>query len=294
MTVLITGGTGSIGKKLTVRLKNSGLGIRVLARKLSAENDNGTSYIKGDLEKTESLDKAVADPVDTVIHLAGITHTHNSQLYYEINAEGTKNLIKACQKKGVKRFIYVSSRAACPEGGAYARSKLLAEKTVKESGLDWTILRPSEVYGMENKEGVSGLINIVRKSPFVPVIGNGRYSLNPVFADDLAQSIAAALKNKASFKKTYTIAGPQELTYNELTDKISQILGVKRIKIFIPLILLEICAHLFHLLGINALVYDQIPRLLCKKSADISLARKDLNFNPRTVEEGIRKIISIR
>lgn len=293
MTVLITGGTGSIGKKLTVRLKNSGFEIRVLARKFSAENDNGTSYIKGDLKETESLDKAVMG-VDAVIHLAGITHTHDSKLYYKINAEGTKNLIKACQKKGVRRFIHISSRAACPEGGAYARSKLMAEKTVKESGLDWTILRPSEVYGTEKREAVSGLINIVRKSPLVPVIGNGRYSLNPVSVDDLAQSIAATLENKASFKKTYTIAGPEELTYNELTDKISQILGVKRIKIFIPLILFEICARLFHLLGINALVYDQIPRLLCKKSADISLARKDLNFNPRTVEEGIRTIISTR
>lgn len=294
MLILITGGTGSIGKKLIEKLQNSGYRLRILSRKKTeseASASGNFEYIKGNLENSDNLDKAVEN-ADGVIHLAGITHTNDFKMYFKINAEGTKNLTEACRRKGVKKFIYISSRTACEEGGAYAQSKLLAEKIVKESGLDWTILRPSEVYGTKEKEAISRLISIVKKSLFVPIIGNGRYLLSPVYIDDLVQSILSALKNNSSIKKTYIIAGPEELTYVELVDKISKILGVKRIKIFIPVIFFKLLAFLFGFLGSNTLVRDQIPRLLCKKSADISSAKQELNFNPRTVENGIKIIIN--
>lgn len=285
--ILITGGTGAIGKKLIKELKNYGYRLRILIRNANDEKLDGIEFAAGDLNNIESLEKAAAG-VDAVIHLAGITHTNNLGLYYKINTEGTKNLTKACRINNVKRFIYISSRAACPEGGAYAESKLLAENFLKESSLDWTILRPSEVYGADKKAAISKLVNIIQKYPYVPVVGDGQYLLSPVYADDLIQSIIAALKNNISLERTYTIAGPETLTYSDLIDRISKILGVKRIKIFLPLGLFKLLAFLFYILKINILVQDQIPRLLCVKSSDVSLARKDLNFNPRTIEEGIK------
>lgn len=292
MLVLITGASGSIGKKLTNKMQNSGYRLRILTRKNNAnESSSNIEYVKGDLEDQGSLDKATAG-IDAVIHLAGITHTNDRGSYFRINTEGTKNLIKACQNNNVKRFIYISSRSACPEGGAYAESKYLAENFLEKTSLDWTILRPAEVYGTKEKEAISGLINIVRKNPFVPVIGNGQYLLSPIYVDDVIVSIIAALKTNASIKKTYIISGPEELTYNNLIDKISRMLGARRIKIPIPVAVFKLLAVLFYFFGMNILVRDQIPRLLCKKSADISPARRDLDFNPMPIEEGIKILIS--
>lgn len=291
MLILITGATGSIGKKLTDKLRNSGCRLRILARKIDAGNISGGNIecAKGSLEDIKSLNEA-ASGADIAIHLAGITHTNKEALYFKINTEGTENLINACQNNGVKKFIYISSRTACEEGGAYAKSKLLAEKALEKSGLDWVILRPSEIYGAGGKEAISKLINIMQKSAFVPIIGNGQYLLSPVHADDLIQSILAILKNNAYSKKIYTIAGPEEFTYSELADKISEILGVKRIKIFIPLGVFEFLAFVFYIFKKDIFVRDQIPRLICKKSSDITPAKKELGFNPRTLEEGIKLI----
>lgn len=291
MLILITGATGSIGKKLTDKLRNSGYRLRILARKIDDGNISGGNieYSKGSLEDAQSLNKA-ASGADIVIHLAGITHTNEEALYFKINTEGTKNLINACQNNGVKKFIYISSRTACEEGGSYAKSKLLAEKALRESDLDWVILRPSEIYGAGGKEAISKLINIIQKSAFVPIIGNGQYLLSPVHADDLIQSILAILKNNAYSKKIYTIAGPEEFTYSELVDKISKIAGVKRIKIFIPLSVFEFLAFVFYIFKKDIFVRDQIPRLICEKSSDIAPAKKELRFNPRTLEEGIKLI----
>lgn len=291
MLILITGATGSVGKKLTDKLQNSGYRLRILERKVDAINISGGNIerAKGSLEDIKSLNEALSG-IDIVIHLAGITHTNKEALYFKINTGGTKNLIKACKNNGVKKFIYISSRTACEEGGAYAKSKLLAEKALLESDLDWVILRPAEIYGAGGKEAISKLINIIEKSPFIPIIGNGQYLLSPVHADDLIQSILAILKNNAYSKKIYTIAGPEEFTYSELTDKISKILGVKRRKIFIPLSVFEFLAFVFYLFKKDILVRDQIPRLICKKSSDIAPAKKELGFNPRTLKEGIKLI----
>lgn len=286
MLILLTGGTGSIGKQLTDELMKSGYNLRILSRNSSAKERKNIEYISGDLNNIESLASAVKG-VDAIIHLAGITHTNDTKLYYAINTEGTRNLIKACQINNANRFIYISSRTACLEGGAYAKSKYIAEELVKASGLKWTILRPSEVYGAEKKEAIENLAAMIKKYPVIPIIGNGRYSLSPVHIDDLVQCIIAALNNNASFGKTYTVAGPEEFTFNQIVDKISNIYHVKRVKIFIPITLLKFIAFLFGILKMNTIVRDQIPRLLCKKSADISPAREDLKFNPRKIEEGL-------
>ena len=147
MRILITGGTGIIGKKLTGKLKELDYELRLLVFKSELENiKNGNLEIAvGDLSDPASLRQATSE-VDIVIHLAAITHTNNQELYLKVNTEGTKNLIRACEDNQVTKFIFVSSRTASEEGGAYAYSKLLAEKEVEQSKLDWVILRIAEVY----------------------------------------------------------------------------------------------------------------------------------------------------
>lgn len=280
MRILITGAQGLIGKKLVSKLKETNHTITILSRK---------GMVRGDLLSTPSLEKATEN-IDLVIHLAGITHTNNEQLYYDVNTKGTKNLIEASIKNSVKRFIYISTRAASSEGGAYAYSKLLAEKEVIKSSLDWIILRPAEVYGAGEKEAISRLIKIIQKSFFVPVLGNGKYTLAPVYVEDVISAIVACL-NKNISKKIYTIAGPEEITYNALIDKISNYINVKRIKIHVPVLFFRIASLIFLLSNKTIFVRDQIPRLICKKSSDIHETSRDLHFFPITFKAGLEILL---
>ena len=101
--------------------------------------------------------------MDSVLHLAAPTHSRNDSEYFKVNWEGTLNLINACKKNDVGRFIFCSSGAASGKGGAYGLSKLESEELVCESGLPWIILRPSEVFGPQMKEGTGKLISWVEK-----------------------------------------------------------------------------------------------------------------------------------
>ncbi len=291
MNILITGGEGNIGKKLVLKLKNLPYSISLLTRQKSSNLDKDFSprMVTGDLLNIESLYKATEN-IDLVIHLAGITHAHNEQLYYDINTQGTKYLIEACTKNKVRRFIYISSRAASADGGAYARSKLLAEEEVKKSVLDWIILRPAEVYGAGEKEAITRLIKIIQKSYVVPVLGDGKYTLAPVYVGDVVSAIIASLNTNIS-KKIYTLAGPEEMTYNELINKILNCLHIKRTKVHVPIPIFRIASLIASILGVKSFVPDQIPRLLYEKSSDISLARRDLHFSPIKFERGLEILL---
>ena len=224
MKILITGGEGNIGKRLVPKLMELKHTITLLLRQNKLSSGRLVKIVKGDLLNQESLLKATEN-IDLTVHLAGITHTNNQKLYYDINTKGTKNLITACQKNKVKKFIYISSRAASIDGGAYAHSKLLAEEEVRKSSMDWIILRVAEVYGASEKEVITRLIKTIKKSFFIPIVGNGEYLLAPVYVDDVIFAIISSINSRLS-QKIYTIAGPEEMTYNTLVDKILNFLQI--------------------------------------------------------------------
>ncbi|VAX29025.1 hypothetical protein MNBD_NITROSPINAE05-960, partial [hydrothermal vent metagenome] len=196
MNILLTGASGGFGKRLIPALMAREKGnLRVLKHRAPVELP-GSEQVSGELGDLDSLMTATSG-IDTVIHLAALTHSPDRENYFEVNARGTKNLITACVRNKVTRFLYMSSGAAHPEGGAYSESKLQAENIVKESGLQWTILRPREVYGTGGKEGVNQLIRWVRKWPVIPVVGNGCYAMSPVFLEDVISATVEAVFNPA-------------------------------------------------------------------------------------------------
>ena len=301
MKILITGATGIIGRKLIERLKQTEnrfsekikYQLKILIHQIKNNNfkGKGVEIIIGDLLNLDSLNQATLN-VDTVVHLAGLTHSNRQNLYYQINTIGTENLLKVCQQNKVKKFIYISSRAASNNGGAYARSKLLAERKVEQSSLNWVILQLAEVYGAGDKEAIYRLVNLIKKSCLIPIIGDGRYLLSPVFVDDVIFGIIKAIEKDNIFRKRYILAGPEEFSYNEIVSLLLKIFKVNKFKIYLPLFLIKFLALFFYIIKRDIIVRDQIPRLLCKKSADIDSAKKDLNYNPRKFEIGIRKILN--
>ena len=285
-TILITGSEGKIGRYLLDEIKDKGYSVRALYHKGALKSEsNDIDFFKADLLEPESYVSALKD-VSTVIHAAGITHTNNADLYYKVNSFGTLQLLKLCKKYGVKRFIFFSTRAISFDGGHYSRSKNIAEKYVQESGLDWVILRFGEIYGTGSNKGIDALLNHVDRFPFIPIVGNGKYTLMPVYIRDAVSSVIKVLENGNIHNRIYTISGPEVVSYNELIDRILAVKMVKKRKIHIPIIAFRaLSAVLASLTADTFLVKDQLPRLICEKSNDISLARKELHFNPGKMED---------
>lgn len=288
--ILITGATGFVGRNLIKRLSNTSK-VRCLIRKDINLGENVHS-IKGDLLNIKSLEEATKD-IDTVIHSAAIIKSNKKEEFKKVNVKGTKNLVNACVKNGVKRFIHISScDVILRNKHDYAYSKLEAEKFVKNSGLDYFIIRPTVIYGKDDKENLGILFNIIKKYPFAPVMGKGNYQLQPVYIEDVINIIFKCLNSK-KINKTYFVAGPKALTFNEIIDEASKVLSKKIIKIHFPLPLLRILLKPYEMLAKNpSLTYKKLLSVTENKICDISKTKKDLDFKPLKFEEGLKKVLS--
>ena len=288
-TLLVTGASSEMGSALLRQLlNNSDLKIRAMVHR-SLVNVSGCEIRPGNLKNKGLLVRALSG-VDTVVHMAALTKSTIESDYFEVNVSGTKNLIDACLESGVKKIIYISSSAASLNGGGYSRSKLEAEQSIKKSGMKWLILRPSEVYGQRAGDSINRLIRWIQRYIFVPVIGTGTCKLSPVFIDDVVSAIASSIFNKELENETIVLAGPEELTYDDLVDRVAAYFGVKRIKLHLPAGLIRFSITVMAKLGMDILVPDQISRLLCNKSFNINLAKEKLDYSPRVLEEGIKNI----
>ncbi len=286
MKILLTGASSGIGSDLIRRLIDcADLEIKAMVHR-SLVNIPGCEARQGDLDNPELLARAV-DGVDTVIHLAALTSSARESEYFRINVKGTKNLVDACVFAGVKRIIYISSRAASLYGGGYSRSKLEAEECVKSSGLQWLILRPSEVYGQREGDTINRLIQWVKKYPLVPVIGTGQARLSPVYIDDVVSAMERSVLDKELEGETILLDGPEELTFVELVDRIAKYFGVRRFKLHLPSGLVKFGATVLTGLGVKLLVPDQVPRLLCSKDQDYGKTSELISYSPRRLEEGL-------
>jgi len=155
MNILITGATGKLGKIILNKLVivEQFKIFTILYNDNKTETFPGIQTSRGDLSDLASLRNAVKNigAIDTVLHLAAVTHANNKAEYYSVNVEGTKNLLKVSEEIGIKKIIFISSRAACAGGGDYAESKLAAESEIKKSKLKWLILALGEVYSINGR-----------------------------------------------------------------------------------------------------------------------------------------------
>ena len=287
MKVLITGASSILGKNLTTELlKIENIYIRFLEHHTPVKRKNCQTF-KADIQDAERLIQ-VCSGIDVVIHLAALTRSSSIKGYFEVNEKGTEKLLTACQKNNVTRFIYISSAAATEMGGEYGVSKLRGEEKVKSSNLDWVVLRPSEIYGPEMDEGIGKLISWVKNFPVIPVIGDGSYFLSPVYVDDIVQAIVEIFKKDSLKNITLNLCGPEEMTMNEVIDRLSQFHKFKRKKIHLPRWFARLHISLLSALNLKFLFPDQIPRLLCKKDFKIFGTQNVIPYKPKKIEEGLR------
>lgn len=188
MTIAITGATGFVGQALLDRAAPAGTELRALARRPQAQRD-GVSWVAGDLADRAALNELVAG-VEAVIHIAGVVNAPDPAEFEAGNVAGTLAVVEAALAAGVPRLVHVSSLAARePALSAYGASKLRAERVVKASALDWTMVRPPAIYGPRDRD----MFEMFRAARWgvMPVPAGGRASL--IHVDDLADLLLALI-----------------------------------------------------------------------------------------------------
>jgi uncharacterized protein YbjT (DUF2867 family) len=238
--LLLTGATGSIGSRLLPLLLESGEDVRCLVReprRLGARRVD-VQIALGDLGEMSDpyLVRQALRGVDTVVHLAATIRDQPPKRIEELNGLATVRLLRAAERSGVERFHFFSALDAyAAQRTRFFRAKWLAEQAVASSPLRTTVFAPSIVYDHSDP-----WITLLRRFSFLPVLpvsGNGRARFQPIWAEDVARCVVAALAGEA--QPRHELAGPETLTYDQMSDLVSRIAGRPRPLVHLPLPLIR-------------------------------------------------------
>lgn len=227
----MTGGTGFVGRHVCRALVARGYVPRILVRAGSEdrvpEDMRRTCRVTpGDVTNLEFVENA-AQGTDAIVHLVGIIREYPAKgvTFDELHVHATQNALRAAARWGITRFVHMSALGAEPGGPtAYFDTKGKAEELVRRSGLAWTILRPSIIFGPGDRF-IHELADAVRRTPVFPVPGDGRYCVQPVFVGDVAKGFADAVGREDLDGRSFDVAGPERFTFNELVDRIAASVG---------------------------------------------------------------------
>jgi uncharacterized protein YbjT (DUF2867 family) len=292
--ILISGGTGFVGGHLIRRLRKGGVPVRAVVRspnKAQALKDLGVEVVSGDISDRASLDKAAAG-VERMIHLVGIIQEAPGVTFHGVHVEGTRNLLEAAKKAGVHHFFYQSALGTRPGAKSeYHKTKWEAEELVRQSGLPFTILRPSLIYGPGDLFTIR-LSEMFKLSPVLPVIGSGKSKIQPIYIDDVVSCIQKIVTSDAFLNEIYSIGGPEQLTYDELTAQIAGAMGIKRPKVHVPLFFMKPVAKVLETILSNPPVTTQQLIML---QEDTVCSMKDIRevfgIDPVVLKEGLKRFL---
>ncbi len=295
-TIAITGARGYIGRHLVARLVAGGERPRCLVRQgsdLAGLPADQIAVVRGDVTEPESL-SALVEGADIVVHGASIVANIKQSgraNYRRTNEEGTANLVAAAATAGVRRFIYMGGlNTVRGDAGSYMRTRFDAEQRVKDGGVPYVILQPSILFG-DGSPFFSTLAGLARLAPVIPVPGSGRMRFQPIWVEDVVTCIERLLDESAG-NETIPIGGPAYYSYDELLDLIFKALGKRRMKVHVPLALMDAGAKAMQAvlprppvttatLELFALATDNVTRL--------DAVHSRFGFQPKSLETDMRE-----
>lgn len=302
MKVLVTGGTGFVGTHLVNELLRRKHEVTALSRRSGATRNRYNRPVKtaiGDVLVPATLTRACAGQ-EAVIHLVAVIWEKGGQTFDRVHRVAVENVVAAARAAGIGRLLHMSAMGSSEDSPSeYGRSKAAGEKVVRESGLDWTIIRPSIIFG-PGDGFVSLLAGIIRRNPgFIPVIGPGTTRFQPVSVHDVARVYADALEKPETVGRAFEVGGPDTFTLNEIYREIAVAVGKPRKPlVHFPLWWGRFLAARFEGLAkrgwIEAppLTRDQLESLSRDNTADISQTIAVFGESWRDFRTGIREYLS--
>jgi NADH dehydrogenase len=291
---LVTGGTGTVGGVIVRRLLSAGYRVRAFARHAGQSTlPQGATAFSGDVQDMDAL-RAAMRGVQAVVHAVGVLREGRGQTYEGVHVQGARNAVIAAQGAGVRRFILVGGVRADPASkDPLSRSKGLAEAEVRGSGLDWTVLRSSMVFGVQG-----GTLDRIRWSlratpPLVLLPCGGRGLFQPLWVEDLASCVLACLAEGRGVGRVYDLGGPETWSYRDLVLLLKRRMGVRRILAPAPSWLLLAGASLPRLVGKAPLVTATELRQVCMDNrTDLSVLPREFGIAPARLEEKLNALLT--
>jgi nucleoside-diphosphate-sugar epimerase len=273
--ILVSGGTGLLGRGLLCRLRESGEHeVRCLVRPTSlAERLEDLELAYGDAGDAGSMARALRG-IDAFVHIAGIRYV--------------PEVLEAMRRAGIERLVIVSSTSAHSRFEFRSAPRLVNEALLVGSGLRWTVVRPSMIYGSELDHNMHKLLRFLDRSPVFPLFGSGENLWQPVYYEDLARGLYAALTKPGTDGQIYDLPGLRPLTYLDLVRTAAGALGKSTRIVRIPAEPVRRTLVLAERMALPLPVSsEQVLRLREDKAYSYEKAREELGYAPRAFEEGI-------
>ncbi|HEX6926620.1 MAG TPA: NAD-dependent epimerase/dehydratase family protein [Longimicrobiaceae bacterium] len=295
MRILVTGGTGVIGKPVIDRLIQRGHSVRLLSR--NAERDAGlwperVEPYSGSVSDA-GLVRGAAEGCDAVLHIAGIVAEEPPAVtFQEVNVEGTRRLLEEAQRAGAARFVYVSSLGASHGASDYHCSKREAEELVRGFQGSWLVLRPGKVYG-PGDDVISTLLAMVRTLPAIPTVGWGKQPFQPIWMDDLAQCLVAAAEAEEPAGVTLELAGSEVTTTAEVLEILGEITGRSPPRLPLPASVIGAGSSLAESLGFQPGINDDVLTMLAEENViegEENALVTVFNVSPTPLRDGLRRL----
>ena len=316
MKILVTGGTGFTGKALVRRLLEAGHEVVALDSKEGIKTqelrDWGAEVVLGSVTDREVVRRA-ARGTEVVHHLAAAFREMNvpDRYYYEVNVEGTRNVLEAAREAGARKLIYCSTcgvhgnvdpppadeEAPIQPADYYQRTKYEAEPIVRsycDKGLPTVILRPAAIYGPGDPERFGLIFRRVLKGRF-PMFGNGKTLYHPLYIDHLVDAHVLAMEEGKGVGEAYLIADERYVEIEDLVRRVARILEVQVEIPHYPVLPVVVAGHVFEKLckpfGIAPPIFPRrVDWYRQNRAFDIAKAKRDLGYTPTVdLDEGLRR-----
>jgi nucleoside-diphosphate-sugar epimerase len=280
MKVFVTGATGFTGSRTVPLLLSAGYEVTCLYRHSSDRSflpHKNIHWVLGDVADRSGLTAAMTG-CDVLVNIASLGFGH------------AENIVAAALEAGIRRTVFISTTAIFTQLNAASKSvRLDAESTITNSGLVYTILRPTMIYGSPRDRNIWRLIKWLKILPIIPILGNGRFLQQPIYVDDVAQAILFSLQSGQTVGKCYNIAGKQAISYDEVIDTIGNQLNRRVLKIHFPANFMVKLLKFLEKSGIRLPIKsEQVERLNENKNFSYDQAKTDFDFNPRSFSDGIK------
>lgn len=298
-TILVTGANGFVGSHLVPALLAGGHRVLALVR-----DDDGAAQVmrrlapamraeveirRGDVTKPESLAGALAG-ADAILHTVALPRDWDGgESLRLVNTEGTRNILAAASVAGVRRFVHLGALGVVDDPSLhYASSKARAMSMVRESGLDWTMLKPSLLFGP--RDGFFNLLaGLVRMSPgIVPITGKGDARFQPLAIGDLARATVQVFGDAGTVGREYELGGPRYWTYREIVEEVLRGMGRKRLLVPVPVALIRLVARAAEAIRLPfPVATDQLRQLKFDNIGELDSVRTGFGFDPQPMEGGL-------